>query len=276
MKTERIEIDGIETGARLRQLNPARVDALVSSISEIGLRTPITVMTKRVDGETGFVLVAGNHRLEALRRLGHEFVDCIVMSEDEIDAQIWEIDENLVRASLTPVEEAEHLSKRKELWEAKQAEIQVEQVVPPEFGYKKPPRQTEGFAANTAEKTGDTKQSINRKISRAKGVIDEVKDLIRGSVLDTGTYLDKLKSLSPNDQMHAAKRDLARARQTETQTGNIARRFKPANEPLSDQEAEERQYAALVSAWNRAGEEARQRFRDLIDEPVFDRKAGAA
>ena len=30
-----------------------------------------------------------------------------------------------------------------------------------------------------------------------------------GTVLDTGTYLDKLKKLSPSEQVFAAKRDLA-------------------------------------------------------------------
>ena len=36
------------------------------------------------------------------------------------------------------------------------------------------------------------------------------------------------------------------------------------------------QVNSLIAAWNRAGPEARQRFRDHIDEPVFENtRAGA-
>jgi hypothetical protein len=31
--------------------------------------------------------------------------------------ELWEIDENLIRAGLTPAQEAKHLERRKELWE---------------------------------------------------------------------------------------------------------------------------------------------------------------
>lgn len=46
--------------------------------------------------------------------------------------------------------------------------------------------------------------------------------------------------------------------------------IKPAADPLSDIDATERQYARIVSAWNAAGPEARNRFRDYIDTPVMD------
>ena len=72
----------------------------------------------------------------------------------DIDRQLWEIDENLMRAELSPTEMAEHLAKREELWEMR--ETQVGKVCPPEkpVGNKSPPKQKKGFAADTAEKTG--------------------------------------------------------------------------------------------------------------------------
>ncbi|TGV79189.1 hypothetical protein EN792_042955 [Mesorhizobium sp. M00.F.Ca.ET.149.01.1.1] len=111
---------------------------------------------------------------------------------------------------------------------------------------------------------------------RGEKVIEEAINLIRGTKLDTGTYLDKLKGLRPNEQVTAAKRDLAHMRQQERDRaarGGIGRRIKPAAEPLSDDEAAEVQFASLVAAWNKAGEVARQRFREMIDAPVFDRSA---
>ena len=48
----------------------------------------------------------------------------------------------------------------------------------------------------------------------------------------------------------------------------------PAHQALTDDEATEKQFAALVAAWNRAGEAARHRFcEEVIDAPVFERSA---
>ncbi|MBO9432580.1 hypothetical protein J7394_00075 [Ruegeria sp. R13_0] len=84
-----------------------------------------------------------------------------------------------MRSELTPTQMAEHLAKRKELWIARQD--RVEQLVPVEIGYKKPPKKEKGFAADTAEKTGVNKSTITRAISRAEGVTQEARDAIRGT-----------------------------------------------------------------------------------------------
>ncbi len=118
----------------------------------------------------------------------------------DIDRQLWEIDENLMRAELTTAEHADHLARRKKLWAVR--ETQVGQVVPPEkpVGNKSPPKQKKGFAADTAEKTGMSKRAINLALSRTKDIPEDVRDQIKGAKLDTGTYLDWLKGMDPDDQ----------------------------------------------------------------------------
>ena len=69
---------------------------------------------------------------------------------------------------------------------------QVGQVVPPVEVAKHGHAQEEGFAASTAAVTGQTKKSVNRAIRRATAVCQEARDLIRGTALDTGSYLDGL------------------------------------------------------------------------------------
>ena len=60
-------------------------------------------------------MVAGRHRLEAGRKLGWQEIRCVFVHLDDIDRQLWEIDENLMRAELGPAETAQHTAKRAEL-----------------------------------------------------------------------------------------------------------------------------------------------------------------
>jgi len=53
----------------------------------------------------------------------------IFVKGDRINHQLWEIDENLIRAELSPTEQAAHLAKRRELW----GELQSAQVAPIEM-----------------------------------------------------------------------------------------------------------------------------------------------
>jgi hypothetical protein len=50
--------------------------------------------------------------MEACRRLGHQFVECVLFDGTEIDARMWEIAENLHRADLTAQERAEQRKKQ--------------------------------------------------------------------------------------------------------------------------------------------------------------------
>ena len=91
-------------------------------------------------------------------------------------SQLWEIDENLIRSELTATQQAEHLAKRKELWEARK-------LAGSSCPTKKPQHEKQ-FAAETADTTGVPKRVINRAVSRAEGVTQEARDAIRGTGLD--------------------------------------------------------------------------------------------
>ena len=78
----------------------------------------------------------------------------------DIDHQLWEIDENLMRAELSPTELGGHISRRKELREKRDSG----QTLP----INKGPGMPKGFAADTAKKTGMSKRAINLATSRAK------------------------------------------------------------------------------------------------------------
>ena len=72
-----IALDEIYVPAKRRRMrDDAKVDALALDILEHGLKNPIRV---RRD-EARYVLVEGLHRLEAVRALGEETVDALVVS----------------------------------------------------------------------------------------------------------------------------------------------------------------------------------------------------
>jgi ParB family chromosome partitioning protein len=102
--------DDIKVGGRLRHLDEARLADLVKSVRILGIKTPIS--TRLEDGRPK--LVAGLHRLEAARRLGL-LVPCIDSDGDAIDAELWEIAENLHRAELSSLDRSDHIARWIEL-----------------------------------------------------------------------------------------------------------------------------------------------------------------
>ena len=107
-------------------------------------------------------------------------IPAVVLTGDALHAQLAEIDENLCRANLTPTQEAEHLAKRKEIWEAMQAaKSDATCITLPKTG-----RGNTQFAADTAKATGVDKSTVTRAVRRATEVCQEARDLIRGTKLD--------------------------------------------------------------------------------------------
>jgi ParB family transcriptional regulator, chromosome partitioning protein len=132
MLVEAMPVDGIVVGKRFRQVDQEWANALAQSISTVGLRTPITVrILPEILGADGValqdvpVLVAGLHRLEAVKLLGWEDIDAFVVAGDDKDARLWEIAENLHRKDLTAQERAEQVAEWVKITEDKDQSAQV-------------------------------------------------------------------------------------------------------------------------------------------------------
>jgi ParB family chromosome partitioning protein len=74
----------IEIPATARPCDAASVSALAESIAAIGLQTPPTVVER--DGR--YVLVAGRHRIEALKSLGIDSVPVQAVEMDDLEARM--------------------------------------------------------------------------------------------------------------------------------------------------------------------------------------------
>ena len=84
---------------------------MADSIRELGLLHPIIVDKK-------YTLIAGLHRLEAVKLLEWTEIECTVSSLEGLKAELAEIDENVVRSDLSALEFGELLLKRKDIYEA--------------------------------------------------------------------------------------------------------------------------------------------------------------
>lgn len=83
------------------------MDGLAESIKQNGLLQPLTV---RKDSD-GYVLVAGERRLRAVKMLGFETVACIVTDMTERNSAVMALVENIQRKDLHFFDEAEALDK---------------------------------------------------------------------------------------------------------------------------------------------------------------------
>ncbi len=234
MKIEQVDPTAIEIPHRLRAVDPAKVKQLAESMGAIGLQQPVTVWSP-VDGE--LELVAGAHRVKAACDLGWEWIDCIFADGmTDIDRQLWEIDENLMRAELSPTEMAEHLAKREDLWGRRDSVASC--------NTNKGPGRPTAFTTDTAEKTGVNRSTVHRALSRAKAIPEDVRDQIKGTKLDTGTYLDWLKVMNPDDQRAQVTTDLAEGVKPKA----------PKPTPAVDW------FEALKRDWGMASKDERRRF----------------
>lgn len=245
-------VDTVRVPEGRRTVNADRVTALAESIKAVGLINPIQVYW---DGEDA-VLVAGLHRLEALRALKIEMTDAEIVKGDEIDRELIEIDENLFRLDLTELERSRCLKRRKELVEARGAALT-------RGGDRKSQTRKsdslKGFAKQTAEKIGKSEQTVHRSLHRASAIVPEVQEAIADmKAADTGSELDAIASLEPDEQRQAVERVKSGADKNFREARDFIRG------ESADQENNRKQLTALRRAWSQASDIVRKQFWNEI------------
>jgi N6-adenosine-specific RNA methylase IME4 len=169
--TEIRVVDIVIPPKRMRRLRPDTVAEIAKSIAAQELQQPIIV---RPRGAANYWLVAGRHRLEAVRQCGHTHIHAVVRNGLDADAaQLAEIDENLIRADLSPAERALHVARRKELYEKLYPE--TKHGGDRKSAKTKSRSQNENlknaFVADVAKKIGKGRSTVARDVIRAKKVV---------------------------------------------------------------------------------------------------------
>ena len=195
----RMKISDIKINPGRRDTQQRNVEELARGIAAVGLMNPITVTQDNT-------LIAGLHRLEAVKLLGWTEIECVVSGADGLQAELAEIDENFVRAGLSHRELGDLLLRRKELYE----------TIHPETRQGQRNGQTakndnltvlaaKPFSDDTADKLGVSKRTVERLVQTAANLTPEAKKTIRdaGDKITKGAAL-KISKLPPDQQAEAA------------------------------------------------------------------------
>ena len=194
-----IKICEIKINPGRRDTQQRNVEELARSIAAVGLMNPITVTQDNT-------LIAGLHRLEAVKLLGWTEIECTVSDADGLQAELAEIDENFVRAGLSHRELGDLLLRRKELYEAIHPETRQgmrngQTAKNENFSLL----DTKSFSQDTAEKLGVSKRTVEQLVQTAANLTPEAKKIIRDSdaKITKGAAL-KISRLPPDQQEEAA------------------------------------------------------------------------
>ncbi len=195
----KVKISNIIINPGRRDTQQRNVEELARSIAAVGLMNPITVTQDNT-------LIAGLHRLEAVKLLGWTEIECTVSDADGLQAELAEIDENFVRAGLSHRELGDLLLRRKELYEAIHPETrQGQRNGQTAKNDKLTVLAAKPFSEDTADKLGISKRTVERLVQTAANLTPEAKKTIRdaGDKITKGDAL-KISRLPPDQQAEAA------------------------------------------------------------------------
>jgi ParB family chromosome partitioning protein len=226
------------------------VGQLVESISRVGLLTPITVHD---EGERVW-LVAGHHRLAAMKKLGWDMADVFVIYGDDIEIELREIAENLHREDLTHLERDDHLARWIELTDVKD---KLAQLAPVSGG-----RGNEGGLRAVTRELGVERTDVQRAIKVAS-LSPEAKAAAVEHGLDDNrsALLAAAKEKDPEKQVAVIKE-------------RAVKPVKKPDEPLNDIESPEVLEDNMLHVLGGMNENARI-FNKFFKISAFDREAAS-
>tara|TARA_R110002020_G_scaffold185004_1_gene382470 strand:+ start:4316 stop:5152 length:837 start_codon:yes stop_codon:yes gene_type:complete len=196
---EQIPVASIDVGARLRQTDPAWVEALAVMIRDQGLLQPVAVVAEKNER---YSLIAGAHRLAAVISLGVETIDARVTQAAWIKDQerrLQEILENVARNELNKLDRAANLAELKSLYEDLHPDSRHGGDRRSQASKNKRENQNEVFAfcSETAERVGLSRRSIELAISIWNGLSPDSRKRLPGT--DLANHQASLKTLSGLD-----------------------------------------------------------------------------
>ncbi|KZL19054.1 ParB/RepB/Spo0J family partition protein [Pseudovibrio sp. Ad37] len=254
---------------RLRPVHQDWIEVLASSLDELGLKEPIVVREVKRGRSKQIELVAGAHRLAAAEKLGWEEIPVSQVEASDLEAKLIEIDENLMRRELSPLDRAVFLTARKEVHEELYPETQHGgDVKSADFKEKNQvAKLATRFSKAAAEKTGLSERSIQRAVSIISRLPPDVIELVRQTDLaESGKELEALAKKEPAAQ-RAILNVIADGNATKVSQAEVLLSMKSSMAPVSE---EEKAFRTLLASWNRLGRKRRRSFLDALGLEASD------
>lgn len=212
--------------AQARTLDKDGIDSLAASIQQEGLQNPLMVQR---DGTSSYLLMAGQRRLAALRRLGAKTAPVLVLDRDSMcdvtDAKAVSIIENMQRNDMTAAETSKAcMFLAEKLGKAKAAKaLGIKSSALREYiGFGAVPDRIKQMVPRQVSKRDAIK--ICRTVPTEAGAVEIIERTARYDGAKKRRYLNALVELGPN-ATHQEIQSLAnsfRARQ------NLAVRVSPS------------------------------------------------
>jgi ParB family chromosome partitioning protein len=152
-------------------------------------------------------LVAGAHRLAAAQLLGWETIEAVQTDGSADELRLREIDENLYRHELNPLDQAVFLAERQAIyerlhpetkhgsWDRKGKDANSASLPKPK-----------SFAEDVSSRIGLAKRTIQLALQRHQGIAPEALELVRGTwIARKGSALDQLRDVPRQSQVEVAR-----------------------------------------------------------------------
>lgn len=260
-----IAVGAIGFGDRLRPVDEPHAQLLAENIAQVGrLRSPIEVrLVKPKKGQlVAYTLIAGGHRLRAAQILGWEEIEAFVFEGSDDEIRLYEIDENLVRHELNPLDRAVFLAERKAIY----LRMHPETAAGVAGGKARQGAASDimSFAAATALKCGWTERTIERAVFIHSRLAPDVRVRI------AGTKLAKTQSelLALAKATHAEQRailEMLLAEQPQARSVEAARKALGGGRDSATPDADAK-LSKLLRAWRDAPMATRRAFLRLKAE----------
>ena len=255
-----IDIEQITVGDRLRPVDADHVAVIAASIRERGRVLQPIAVTKTLSGH--WVLVAGAHRLAAAKQAGLTQIPAEVHENlNGLQARMIEIDENLLRHELNPLDRAVFLAERKRVYEELHPETKNGA-----HGHNKGKKEnaTIAFSKDAAERTGLGQRTIETAVKIANGLSPEIRARLTGTELSKNQKeLLLLAKQEPERQAQIVNLMLGENTAVKSVKAAIAHAGGKI-EPVADKQVA--QQRSLVNAWLHAGIPARRAFVSELSE----------
>ena len=272
------QIDMIEVEDRLRSVDEAAVEHIAESMEARGQIYPVQITTI----EPGrFRLLTGAHRIAAARKLGWTHIEAFLVDdlEDE-EVSLLEIDENLCRAELNPIDKAHFFARRKDIYQRLYPETRNggdrrsleyrDNITRPNRpsdpeGPDDPKRRPLSFSEDTAASTPWSPRVIRRYTRIGERLDPALREALASTPISRRTMdLERIADMKPDKQQDLLKRLQDAERPPVSLSALMTDPYRPSSRPDP--------FERLKTLWNKTPQTYQRRFFAWLEQQMDKRQ----